>query len=265
MRTPPRLHVIQADSRPFTIHAASRSLAFDPADDTEARMRAVNGGSLVHAWDHWSLSVVINRLKCRRLGVAHHARTILPAHHVDRHVTWGKIRVLLDFLHERPDADIVAFIDSDAFIRDEVAFGALAEALWAAPDRHGALSRDPLLPKNTYINTGCLIVKNTAFTRDFLSAVWNDVEARPQYRHDWPHEQFAASAFVRDHRDRFFVCRTAVLNTPCGSIVRHAWWKHQFADIADEELRATVAREVCPDLATHAAAPPFDLAALLDS
>jgi hypothetical protein len=264
MRAEPRLHVIQADSRPFAIHGASRLLAYDATDDTEERMRAVNGGSLVHDWDHWSLSVVLNRLKCRRLACDHHVVAITPAHHPDRHVTWGKIRVVLDFLHQRPDADMVAFIDSDAFIRDESGLHALAMALWRDSDRHGALSRDPLLEKNTFINTGCLLLKNTAFTRGFLSAVWDDVKVRPRYRDDWPHEQFAASALVREHRERFFVCRTAVLNTPCGSIVRHAWWKHQFAAIADEELRATVAGEVCPELATAPPPQPFDLAAILD-
>ena len=58
------------------------------------------------------------------------------------------------------------------------------------------MSRDPLMPKNAYINTGCLILNNSGFTRTFLEAVWGDVEVRPQYRFEWPHEQQTASAFM---------------------------------------------------------------------
>ena len=259
-----RLHVLQADTRPFTIHGRSRRLAYDPHTDSEERMRAVNDGTLVRSWDYWSLSVLINRLKCEAMGCAHHVLPIRAEYHAGRHVTWGKIRVLQDFLQAHPDAEMVAFLDSDAFIRDEVAFIALVDALRAAPDRHGAMSRDPLLPRNSYINTGCLILKNSDFTRAFLDAVWNDVAVRPQYRFEWPHEQEAASAFVLRHREAFLVCKTAVLNTPCGDIVRHAWWKHQFAELAEEELKVTIARRVCVDLIQDGLPRAFDLAELLD-
>jgi hypothetical protein len=258
------LHVLQADTRPFVVHGESRRLEYDVHTDTEARMREVNGGTLVRAWDHWALSVVVNRLKCEAIGCAHHVIPIRPEDHDGRHVTWGKIRVLQRFMHEHPEAQIVAALDSDAFIRDEEAFLALARALEQAPDRHGALSREPLMPKNTYINTGCLVLKNTGFSRMFLDAVWRDVDVRPQYRLEWPHEQHAASAFVRRRRESFFVCRTAVLNTPCGEIVRHAWWKEQFAELVEEELKAAVAKRVCPDLLCTEPRLPFDLAALLD-
>jgi hypothetical protein len=259
-----RLHVLQADTRPLAIHGRSRQLAYDPHTDSEERMRAVNDGTLVRNWDYWSLSVVLNRLKCEAMGCAHHVLPIRARDHAGRHVTWGKIRVLQNFLQAHPDAEVVAFLDSDAFIRDEVAFLSLVEALRAAPDKHGAMSRDPLLPKNTYINTGCLILKNSGFTRTFLDAVWRDVEARPEYRFEWPHEQHAASAFVQQHRDAFLVCKTAVLNTPCGDIVRHTWWKHQFAELAEEELKATVARRVCADLLQDEPRRAFGLAKLLD-
>lgn len=258
------LHVLQADSRPFTVHTRSRTLDYDPYSDSEESMRALNGGTLVRGWDHWSLSAVVNRLKCATMGCAHHVLPIRPEHHPDRHVTWGKIRVLLDFMHAHPEAEVVAFIDSDAFIRDEYAFLDLVGALRAAPDRHGAVSRDPLLPKNTYINTGCLILKNSGFARMFLDEVWRDVDVRPEYRLTWPHEQQAASRLIQQHREAFYVCRTAVLNTPCGEIVRHTWWKQQFAELAEEELKTAVASRYCPDLAQPEARRPFDLAALLD-
>ncbi len=259
-----RLHVVQADTRSFIVHAQSRRLAFNAHDDTEETMRTLNGGSLGRAWDYWAVSAIVNRLKCSILGCAHHVIPIRPEDHQDRHVTWGKIRVLLDFMRAHPEAEVVAFLDSDAFIRDEVAFLALADALRAAPGRHGALSRDPLMPKNTFINTGCMILRNTDFSRRFLESVWNDVVERPQYRFDWPHEQHSASQFVQGHREAFYVCRTAVLNTPCGEIVRHTWWKHQFAEIAEDELKSTIAKVYCPDLAAPASPPAFDLAALLD-
>jgi hypothetical protein len=172
--------------------------------------------------------------------------------------------VLLDFMHDRPEAEIVAFLDSDAFIRDEAAFLGLVQALRAAPDRHGVLSRDPLMAKNTYINTGCLILKNSSFGRTFLDAVWRDVDVRPQYCFEWPHEQYAASLLVRSQRESFYVCKPAVLNTPCGDIVRHIWWKHQFTALAEDELKATVARRHCPDLVPQEPDVPFELAPLLD-
>lgn len=262
--TAARLHVVQADSRPVTIYQQSRRLAYNAHDDTEASMRELNGESLGRAWDYWAASVVINRLKCALVGCAHHVLPIRPEDHPDRHVTWGKIRVLLAFMHAHPEAEAVAFIDSDAFIRDEGAFLALAGALLAEPGRHGVVSRDPVMPKNTFINTGCMILKNTPFSRGFLESVWNDVAERPQYRRDWPHEQHAASQFVQNHRAAFYVCKTAVLNTPCGDIVRHTWWKHQFAEVVEDEFKSTVAKYYCRDLAPPAPEPAFDLAALLD-
>jgi hypothetical protein len=124
-----RLHVLQADTRPFTIHGRSRRLAYDPHTDSEERMRVMNDGTLVRNWDYWSLSVLINRLKCEAVGCAHHVPPIRSEDHAGRHVTWAKIRVLQDFLQAHPDAEVVAFLDSDAFIRDEKAFLALVEAL----------------------------------------------------------------------------------------------------------------------------------------
>ena len=259
-----RLHVIQADTRPFTIHTHSRSLVYEPDCDSEEQMRALNGGTLVRSWDHWSLSVVINRLKCEAMGCTHHVLPIRPEDHPDRYMTWAKIRVLQNFLRAHPEAETVVFLDADAFIRDEVAFLALVGALQAAPDKHCALSRDPLVPRNTYINTGCLILKNSEFTRTFLDAVWNDVELRPQYRSEWPYEQQAASTFVQHHRDAFLVCKITALNTPCGEIVRHSWWKNQFAELAEEELKATVAKHVCPDLIQDSPPRIFDLVEVLD-
>ncbi len=259
-----RLHVIQADTRPFTVHGHSRSLIYEPDCDSEEQMREMNGGTLSQDWHHWSLSVIINRLKCEAIGCQHHVLPIRAEDHPNRHVTWGKISVLQSFLRAHPEAETVVFLDADAFIRDEVAFLALVEALQAAPDKHVALSRDPLVPRNSYINTGCVILKNSDFTRKFLDTVWNAVEARPQYRFEWPCEQAAASDFVRQNREYFLVCKITALNTPCGDIVRHVWWKNQFNELAEEELKVTVAKRVCADLVQTLKAHVFDLAELLD-
>lgn len=233
--------LLQADNRPLKLRTQSKALDYDPRQDSVEMMRALNGGDLAETWTYWDLSSLINRLKCSNMGCGYAHARIEPRHHPERHITWGKIRVILDFMERNPDVGIVAFLDSDAFVRDEWGFLSLVEALAARPDKHGVLSRDPLMPKNTYINTGCMILKNDAFTRSFLEAVWEDVHAHPTYRWEWPHEQHASSVFVETQKEAFFVCRTKVLNTPCGDIVRHSWWKDLFAELAMDEMCSTVA------------------------
>lgn len=256
--------VIQADDRPFTIHRESKPLSYDAGDDTPAMMRSLNAGSLSRRWDSWSSSFVINRLKCRIAKCAHEVIAVRDGDHPDRHVTWAKIRLISDFMRDRPEVGVVAFLDSDAFIRDEERFMALVDALIADPEKHGILSRDPIMPKNTFINTGCMILKNNAFSRAFLDSVWQDADRQPRYRREWPHEQFAASAFVQSHRKSFYICRTAVLNTPCGQIVRHSWHKELFNELVEDEFKAAVAKMCFPAPAAPTLAPPFDLQALLD-
>jgi hypothetical protein len=256
--------VIQADDRPFTIHRESKSLAYDANDDTRTMMRSLNGGSLGRRWDYWTSSLVINRLKCQIVGCPHEGIPIRPGDHPDRHVTWAKIRLLSDFMREHPEVGVVAFLDTDAFIRDEGRFMALVDALIADPEKHGILSRDPIMRKNTYVNTGCMILKNDAFIHEFLRTVWRDGDRKRRYRLKWPHEQFLVSAFVQSHRESFHICRTAVLNTPCGQIVRHIWWKDLFQELVEDEFKATVAKLCFGVPADPTASPPLDLQALLD-
>ncbi len=261
---PAKVCVIQADNRPVTIHRESKPLTCDPADDTAAMMRSFNAGALGRTWDYWSSSFVINRLKCRITGCRTRSFRSAAATTPTATSPGRRSASLRTYMRDHPEIDVVAFLDSDAFIRDEEHFRALVDALVAAPDKHGVLSRDPHLPKNTYINTGCMILKNDAFGRGFLDAVWSDADRNPRYRREWPHEQFAASAFVLSHREAFFVCRTAVLNTPCGQIVRHSWWKELFFELVDDEFKATVAKLCFSEPERSAAARPFDLSALLD-
>lgn len=227
-------------------------------------MRSLNGGSLAQKWDYWSVSSLINQMKCSAMYCDYVRVIIEPRHYRYRHVTWGKIRILLDFMQENPEIDIVAFLDSDAFVRDEFRFQSLVKLLADSPEKHGIFSRDPLMPKNTYINTGCMILKNDAFIRDFLEAVWDDIHRSPRYRWEWPHEQHSASAFVKENRDAFFVCKTSVFNTPCGEIVRHSWWKELFEEIAMDEVLANLAKSLCREHDQVSPDSPFDIGPLLD-
>ena len=121
-----------------------------------------------------------------------------------------------------------------------------------------------MMSKNTYVNTGCMILKNDAFIHEFLGTVWRDADREQRYRLEWPWEQFLVSAFVQSHREAFHVCRTAVLNTPCGQIVRHSWWKDLFQELVEDEFKATVAKLCFKVSADPTASPPLDLQALLD-
>jgi len=256
--------VLQADNRPLKLFQESKPLTYDPGDDSVEMMHALNHGSLAHPWDYWSTSSLINRLKCRVMGCGYQSLAIRPKDHPKRNITWAKIRILLDFMGQHPEIDIVAFLDSDAFVRDERRFKALVEYLAGDPNKHGIFSRDPLMPKNTYINTGCMILKNNDDVRTFLETVWEDADRCPQYRWEWPHEQHAASDFIASHREAYFICRTAVLNTPCGEIVRHSWWKELCETLMLDELRATVARGFSEEKGASRMEGAFDITALLD-
>jgi hypothetical protein len=237
--------LLQADNRALSLFHESKRLAYDAQGDSMEMMHNLNGGSLTQNWDYWSSSALINQLKCSLMQCEYRRITIAAQDHPERHITWGKIRILLDFLHEHPEVDIVAFLDSDAFVRDEARFKALVEVLAKNPDKHGVVSRDPLIPKNTFINTGCMIFKNDDFVKNLLESVWNDVNQRPQYRWEWPHEQYSASAQIEANKEAFYLCQTAVLNTPCGEIVRHCWWKDLFEELMVDELKSTVAKMLC--------------------
>ena len=256
--------ILQADNRPLNLPQMSKSLEYDACQDSSEMMRFLNGGSLAQKRDYWTTSSLINQMKCSAMHCEYAQILIEPRHYRDRHVTWGKIRILLDFMQKNPEINIVAFLDSDAFVRDESRFKSLVEILANSPEKHGIFSRDPLMPENTYINTGCMILKNDDFTRNFMETVWNDVHRNPRYRLEWPHEQHSASAFVKENKNAFFVCKTSVLNTPCGEIVRHTWWKELFEEIAMDEVLATMARSLCHEHDQSSPNPTFDIGPLLD-
>jgi hypothetical protein len=66
---------------------------------------------------------------------------------------------------------------------------------------------------------------------------------------------------VESSQEAFYVCKVAVLNTPCGEIVRHSWWKDLFEELMMDELKATVAKMFCSGSSPET---PLDLDTLLD-
>ncbi len=255
------IQIVQADTRRPSTNPLSKYLRYDETRDDEPMMRSLNGAKLFHDWDFWSLTFLINRFRAGLLAPDYAYRFVemnQSRHFPDRHVTWGKIRVVLELLQGHPRPDAVVFIDSDAWIRDHRRLRDMMDYFMSQPDRHGMFSRDPKMPKNTLINTGMMALKNTAYTHRFLEEVWAQVALYPSRRHEWPHEQFVASQLVEQNLDRFLICKVAAFNTPCGQIVRHAWLKHMMSHLLIDEAYA------CLSAGDMGSADPFDPYEYLD-
>jgi hypothetical protein len=261
---PIRWCLLQIDDRPLTFFYDSKKLKYNDREDSVKMMRNLNNDSMIQKWDYWSMSALINQLKCSMMNCDYKWLGITPQHHQGRHLIWGKIIVLWNFLLKNQDVDIVAYLDSDAFVRDEERLEMLVNILANNPDKHGILSRDPLMQKNTYINAGCMILKNNDYVVNLMKQTWNGAFNNRKYLWDWPCEQFFLSDLIESDKESFYICKTAVLNTPCGEIVRHSWHKEMLEDLIADELRATIANMVAGGKRAGRQADEFNIDTLLD-
>jgi cell division protein FtsL len=235
------LTVVQCDTRPISLKYVTKELNFDECLHSEAILRSING-DIVNQPNFWSMSSAINRIKAGLIGAKYLSFTCDESNFPDRHVTWGKIDILIKVLKNAKTDEVICFLDSDAWIRDERILLKMVQSLYDNPEKHVVLSRDPHIPVNSFINSGCMIFKNTPYCNELLEHVWNAVESEQyeNYRHEWPCEQYVLSDIVKAEYDKFYICKVSALNTPCGEIVRHSWWKNMLPELLDDACRECV-------------------------
>lgn len=145
----------------------------------------------------------------------------------------AKLFVVHNLIHNNP-IDILIFLDTDAWIHSPFKLSVLIDKLIKS-DKHGCLSRDPYLSNNTYINSGSFILKINDFTKKMYKDIIKDMQENTAYVNNWPFDQYYFSDYIYKNREKFFIFKPDVLNTPDGSIMRHNWFKNEqmYSDLVE--------------------------------
>jgi hypothetical protein len=240
-----KVKVIQADTRPIQIFAESRDLKYAPPN--EINMNAIvtiNNGSLWHNADYKGLTILINMFKCRVLGYEYEMITDSDENfpgYPDKPSCYIKIKALMS-LFNNSSADLFIFIDTDAWIRDEGRFQTFIKE-FKESSAVISMPRDVNGPNDSFFNSGFIAVKNIPEAKEILT----DIYFSPEYKEFYgrkKNEQGALSARYLKTPNQFLVLPLGDFNTPCGSIVRHAWIEHIRDQLVVEEVIASFTKIV---------------------
>lgn len=251
-----RVKILQADTRPIHVAATSRNLSYGASNHFEIdTVLRENNGQLVFPQDTVTMGVLVNLVKCKAVGFEYEYYKGDPAKYIighylftpnlndpRRHCTWIKIDALTEaFASEKnKGVDLFCMMDTDAWIRDELAFKE-ALATFLASDRVIAMPRDLDMPGSTHLNSGLVIVKNTAEGKELIRQIHED-PAYAYYYQTGIVEQSALNKLYEVNKEKWMVLPLADFNTPCGRIIRHCWMKHINDMMIRDELHATFAR-----------------------
>jgi hypothetical protein len=186
------------------------------------------------ALDYLQASRRVNEAACAALpGFAYRFEPLATVYQRQMFPATEKLFAVRDAL-AATDADVLVFLDSDAWIQDAGLLAQLVGMLAARADKHGAFSRDPYLEINTYVNSGSFVLKVNDHTRRMYADITAAAVADRSKWHSWPFDQFYVSNHVHAHRADFLVFKPPVLNTPRGAVLRHNWRKNaaMWADMA---------------------------------
>jgi hypothetical protein len=240
-----KVKIIQADTRPIQIFVESRDLKYEPPNEINMNaLIAVNNGSLWHNSDYKGLTILINMFKCRVLGYDYEMTTDSDENfpgYPDKPNCYIKIKALMN-LFTTSSADCFVFIDQDAWIRDEGRFQAFIKE-FKESSAVIAMPRDVSGPNDSFFNSGFIAVKNTPEAKEILT----DIYFSPEYKEFYGrkrNEQGALSARYLKTPAQFMVLPLGEFNTPCGSIVRHAWIAHIRDQFVIEEVIASFTKIV---------------------
>lgn len=251
-----RVKVLQADTRPIKVATSSRNLSYGPSNHFEIDIVIrENRGQLVFPQDNVTMDVLVNLVKCKAVGLEYEYYKGDPAKYIvgpctnvplpnepRRQCTWIKIDALAAAFEadKNKGVDIFCMMDTDAWIRDELAFKESLAAFHAS-DRVIAMPRDLDMPGATHLNSGLIFVKNTPEGKKIIDTVDKDPAYIPFYQCD-NLEQKALDKLYELNKEKWMVLPLADFNTPCGRIVRHCWMKHINDMMIRDELHATFAR-----------------------
>jgi hypothetical protein len=55
----------------------------------------------------------------------------------------------------------------------------------------------------------------------------SEMQNNPEFVNNWPYDQYYFSDFIFKNKEKFFIFKPEVLNTPDGIILRHNWFKNE--------------------------------------
>jgi hypothetical protein len=241
-----KIKILQVDTRGICLSTESRDLVYGPPDQMNFELIAsLNKGILIQPRDPNSIARLLNLLKSKMCNMDY--EFVLGnmdewEHGGTKSVPWIKIKTLMDQMKDPKNSqfDLICFIDSDAWIRDEQLFLDFCKDFMTRPE-HIAVPRDVEVNQTSFLNSGFLAVKHTKEAFHILDTIFNDPDYRTVEKKAW-WEQTELSNYQKKHPTEIFVLPLNDFNTPCGRIVRHCWTKHLIEHFVVEEAIAFLTR-----------------------
>ena len=274
----PKIKIIQCDTRDLVIHTQSRNLYYGkPSEyDYESLMRN-NQNELFHpetSIHAVSLCCLVNMMKCKLNGfhyecvkgdssdwdfpsIVANANVYSAGESKKRAVTWLKPKTILEQMCKEENRFITVFcvLDTDAWIRDEEAFLEFVKK-FSTSNATIAMAED--ISRSTILNSGCIFIKNNEEGRKIIETIYSS-PLYQKYHNVVYHEQSALSEYYLEHKEQFMVLPLNDFNTPCGSVVRHAWLHGLFYKLIQDEVTAMFTKLSLSVLnsTTHTIGNPF--------
>lgn len=140
------------------------------------------------------------------------------------HMAFVKIYIVDELLKET-DADVLVFLDSDAWVQNCNYLNQLICKLIDEKTKIGCFSRDPYCQKNTYVNSGSFILKVNDSTRKMYDTIKYNYANFPMGNIYPGGDQLYISDYVYNNKKDYFIFDPTILNSPVGKILRHNWGK----------------------------------------
>jgi hypothetical protein len=235
------LKLINADNRNLALFPYSPKLKFVPENSITQDILLQNNPKLIIPKDQVTMSVLINMYKMKFIGYSYeysqYPKDELPFTDKERVIFWIKIWALIKEL-EKPESKkytTIAFIDSDAWVRDECKFKEFVEEFEKSSYTLASPKDVQQDSNSSRLNSGFIIVKNNEKALMILKDIFYNPCYSKFYLHHH-HEQSAISLYMNDHPEDIQELSMHDFNTPCGSIVRHCWIKHWTEPMMIDEI-----------------------------
>jgi hypothetical protein len=204
--------------------------------------------------DYLGLTKKLSKIQCKHLSEVEYTKDtkyhymfleMNPYLKSGMYPATSKIYAIYDLL-QITQCDVIVFLDSDAWIQEPKYLHLLVMKIVDTNNSYqGAFSRDPYIKKNTYINSGSFVIAVNDYTRNMYKMIIDDMKTDKS--HWWKHayDQYYISKYVYNNKTDFMVFKPEIVNTPCGRIIRHNWWKthkmyRDLYDLVDENHTISV-------------------------
>ncbi len=160
------------------INVANRSFEIYDSGNEMRKIKLVSYAT-PGIFDYAAYSLAINSIYALRNGYDMIMIDAERGNHEPHDSRWNKVKILEDLLEEHSAADGVEYfvwLDSDLIMLD-MAFDLETQIIQSHPQADIIMSRDPR-PENGVVNTGAIIVRNSAFSRAFLARWWHQFDRK---------------------------------------------------------------------------------------